>query len=233
MSLLTAHGFRPVFAAALTFAVSGLFFGSTLKLEEEALSGLGGTRPAFFEKRAVGIAFLMFFLAFTYSGIISYIALCGEERGIANMSPFFLAYALGIVMARLSVGKYYDVKGPHYIIVGSFVLLILSNGVLAVSSSVLPFSLGGAVFGVGYGALQPTLLAMAVKDIEPERRGAVNGTVMGAFDIGVGAGAVILGMVASYSGYSAVYIVSAAAPLIGLLVYFAGKSTKIQRGNSP
>jgi predicted MFS family arabinose efflux permease len=202
-------------------------------LQEEPFVKLGGARPAFFEKRAVGIAVLMFFLAFTYSGIISYIALCGEERGIANMSPFFLAYALGIIMARLNVGKYYDVNGPHYIIVGSFVLLILSNGVLAVSSSVLPFSLGGAVFGVSYGALQPTLLAMAVKDIEPERRGAVNGTVMGAFYIGVGAGAVILGMVASYSGYSAVYIVSAAAPLIGLLVYFAGKSTKIQRRNSP
>jgi predicted MFS family arabinose efflux permease len=97
---------------------------------------------------------------------------------------------------------------------------------LAVSSSVFAFSIGGAVFGIGYGALQPTLLAMAVRDIEPERRGAVNGTVMGAFDIGVGAGALVLGYAASYMGYSSIYFVSAIAPFLGLLVYIADRLNK-------
>lgn len=226
LSLLASFGFGPIFLASISFATLGLIMGGILKTQNELILNKKRVRPAFFEKRALGIAFLMFFLAFTYSGIVSYIALCGEEKGIANMSPFFLAYALGIIASRLGVGKYYDTRGPHLIILWSFILLVLSDLMLAISSSVFAFSIGGAVFGIGYGALQPTLLAMAVRDIEAERRGAVNGTVMGAFDIGVGAGALVLGYAASYMGYSGIYFVSAIAPFLGLLVYIADRLNK-------
>jgi len=46
---------------------------------------------------------------------------------------------------------------------------------------------------LAYGSLQPTLLALSVKGIEPERRGTVNGTVMSAFDLGIGIGSTLLG----------------------------------------
>ncbi len=67
--------------------------------------------------------------------------------------------------------------------------------------------------------MQPALLALSVKGIETHRRGAAKGTVMSAFDLGVSAGSVLLGVLANYGGYSAMYIAASWAPLAGVLLY--------------
>jgi len=220
LSIQSIYGFEQVFITSVILGTLALFFGRALKLEVYDGHRHEDIKPAFLEKRAIKVSVLMFFLAVSYSGIVSYIALCGEERGIANMSPFFLAYAIGILSSRLRVGKYYDAKGPKIIIILSFLALFISDILLAKASTIFLFCMGGLVFGTGYGALHPTLLAMSVKGIEAERRGAVNGTVMAAFDLGVAIGSMLLGLVASYGGYFFAYITAALAPLTALFVYF-------------
>jgi len=231
LSILANYGFKKVFIASILLGFMALFSGSVLKLEAYDIKYPKNVRPAFFDRRAVKVSILMFFLAISYSGIVSYIALCGEERGISNMSPFFLAYAVGILSSRLRVGKYYDKKGPKLIIILSYLALFISDIILANASTILLFSLGGIIFGAGYGALHPTLLAMSVKDIELERRGAVNGTVMSAFDLGVAIGSMFLGIVASYGGYVSVYMTAALAPLVGLFVYLRWKRYEMIQEN--
>ncbi|MFZ5942630.1 MAG: MFS transporter [Bacillota bacterium] len=66
------------------------------------------------------------------------------------------------------------------------------------------------------GSVQPTMLAIAIQGIEPQRRGAVNGTVFAAFDLGIGIGSLTLGLIANALGFSAMYLLASLSPLIGL-----------------
>lgn len=227
LRMLDTHGFKAVFSISMLMAATAILVSRALKLQKYSIDSLNSVQHALFDKRALRVSTMMFFLALPYSGIITFIALCAEERGIKNISLFFITYALAIMVSRLKVGKYYDRNGPALIIMMSMVALFVSNLLLAFAFNICLFILGGIIFGFGYGSLQPTLLALSVKGIEPERRGAVNGTVMSAFDLGVGIGSILLGVVANYGGYSAMYMTASCAPVLGILLYLKWKQITI------
>ncbi len=62
--------------------------------------------------------------------------------------------------------------------------------------------LGGFFFALGFGSLLPSLQAMTVVGIEPNRRGAANSTYYVGFDMGVGLGAILFGRLVQQYGYA-------------------------------
>ncbi|NLJ78191.1 MAG: MFS transporter, partial [Tissierellia bacterium] len=62
-------------------------------------------------------------------------------------------------------------------------------------------------------------LAWAVNSAAPARRGAANATFFSAFDIGIGAGSMILSHVGEGMGYDMMYRISSTT-MIGLLVLY-------------
>jgi MFS family permease len=225
LSLVKTHSYKVVFIVSMMLAGVAILISLPLKLKESSFSPTEKVQPELFDKRAFKVSALMFFLALTYAGTVTFISLCAEDRSIGNIGPFFLAYAFATLVSRLKVGSYYDTKGPTLIITLSMLALITSNMLMASANSLIMFCISGIIFGFGYGSLQPTLLAFSVKGIEPERRGAVNGTVMAAFDIGFGIGSALLGIVADYGGYFVMYITASFAPLTGLILYLIWNRT--------
>ncbi|MGI5858265.1 MAG: MFS transporter [Tepidanaerobacteraceae bacterium] len=220
LSLIETHSYKTVFMVSMTLAVAAILVSLPLKLKTFSCSSVAdNAQGPLFDKRAFKVSALMFFLAISYGGLITFTALCADDRGIGNISPFFLVYAFSIMIARLKVGRYYDTKGPTLIIALSMPALFISNVLMACANSLMMFCISGIIFGIGYGSLQPTLLALSVKGIEPERRGTVNGTVMSAFDLGIGIGSTLLGVVANYGGYLIMYMTASLAPLTGLILF--------------
>jgi predicted MFS family arabinose efflux permease len=58
------------------------------------------------------------------------------------------------------------------------------------------------------GVVMPTLQAMANNVVEPQRRGAANATFITAFDIGIGGGSMLLGMLAEFTSLKSMYLAS-------------------------
>jgi predicted MFS family arabinose efflux permease len=81
--------------------------------------------------------------------------------------------------------------------------------------------LGAAfVLGLAFGAIVPCLQAMAVNLVPPQRRGAANGTLFSAFDIGIGVGSYALGAVAQAAGsHATMYLVAGAVLVIPALLF--------------
>ena len=92
--------------------------------------------------------------------------------------------------------------------------------ILGQSSTLAIFLVCGFLYGIGFGAVQPTLLALALQGVEPQRRGAINGTIFTFFDLGIGLGSVVLGFLAKAMGYSLMYSLASIAPLVGLALFF-------------
>jgi len=177
-----------------------------------------------FETRVLIYAVITFFIAILYSSILSFVTLLGKELGITNPGSYFLAYASTLILSRPYAGKALDSSGPKTIMAIGFAALALSFSLLFFTSSYTGFVSSGLCLGVGFGIVQPTILALAINRVEPLRRGAANGTIFTAFDLGVGLGSILLGLLSEYAGLATIYLICALLVIIPLFLFYSRTS---------
>lgn len=172
-----------------------------------------------FEKSAIKPAILLFFITVTFGGIASFLPLYTTQKGIEGIGGYFLIYALFLMISRTFAGRLYDAKGHIAVflpgtlsIIGAMILLVwLPN------STVL--YIAAALYGLGFGSVQPALQAWAINEAAANRKGMANATFFASFDLGVGVGAMSFGLIAASFGYSFIYLVSAFSVLTSMLIY--------------
>lgn len=225
LTLLVKYDFSSVFFVSLVLTVGAFLIGRAINIKTNH-THVSDKKPALFDIRALKASLVMFFMTFSYGGMVTFLPLYAQEKGIENIGPFFTIYALGLLITRPLAGKYYDRKGPNLIVVLGMTAMFAATFILSQSGTMAVFLVCGFLYGIGFGSVQPTLLALALHGIEPQRRGAVNGTVFSFFDLGIGLGSVALGFLANMLGYSAMYALASIAPLIGLALFFLWPKAK-------
>jgi predicted MFS family arabinose efflux permease len=173
-----------------------------------------------FEGRVFIYAAITFFISLLYGSIISFVILLGKGIGIENPGSYFLAYACTLVLSRPYAGRELDISGPKAIMAIGFTALALSFVLLFIADSYLLFILSGLCLGIGFGIVQPTTLALAINRVEPFRRGVANGTILTAFDLGVGLGSILLGILSDHIGLSYMYLACALLVVVPLLLFY-------------
>jgi predicted MFS family arabinose efflux permease len=81
--------------------------------------------------------------------------------------------------------------------------------------------LSGIFYGAGFGALFPALQAWVINLVKPERRGVATATYYNFFDIGIGLGSILLGVVVTLTSYTTMFLLSGILYVVFLVVYFA------------
>jgi len=178
------------------------------------------------ERSALRPTLIIFFVTMTYGAVVSFLALYAASLNIPNIGPFFTVYALTLLVSRPIFGRLSDKKGFDIVMLPG-ILCVLATMLILFSAHTMPmFLLAGFVYGVGLGAVQPTLQSMAVKHVPPFRRGAANGTYSTGFDLGIGLGSALWGLLAQAYGYNMLYLWASVPALIALVIYFAFGRTK-------
>lgn len=77
----------------------------------------------------------------------------------------------------------------------------------------------GALSGYAFGGIEPALQSMAVHTAAPDRRGAANSTFLCAYDIGIGLGGGLAGLLIDRVGYGSMFGVIAVANVLSVAVY--------------
>lgn len=219
LTLLINYDFSVIFLVSMSLTLGAFLIGRTINLASPKPK-IGMKKAALFDIRALRSALVMLFMTLPYGGLVTFLPIYATKLGIENIGPFFTVYALGLLVTRPVAGKYYDRKGPKLIVLVGMISMFLGTFVLGQSSTLPIFLVCGILYGIGFGSVQPTLLALALHGVELERRGAVNGTVFSAFDLGIGLGSVLLGIIADSFGFSIMYTVASIAPLAGLALFF-------------
>lgn len=220
LTLLVNYDFSLIFIISLLLVAGAFFTGQAINFQVIDKPKPGSVKGALFDRRALRPATVMFFMTLPYGGLVTFLPLYASKLGIENIGPFFTIYALGLLITRPIAGKYYDRKGPDHIVIMGMIAMFLGTFILGKATTMSIFLLCGVLYGMGFGSVQPTLLALALHGVEPQRRGAVNGTVFSSFDLGIGMGALLLGLIVNSFGYSVMYITASIAPLAGLLLFF-------------
>ena len=174
----------------------------------------------FIEKRSLPWALMGLFIGFTYSGVLVFIPIELNSMGSGIWgSAFFAIFAVMIIISRPLVGKAYARYGSEYIIYPGLVLFILGLLALGIATTPLTIILTAPLLGLGYGAAQPAFQALAIQSAPIERAGVSTATYFLALDISVGAGSVILALLASAIGYQYLYMFTAVIMIVALALY--------------
>ena len=174
----------------------------------------------FYELRVISLAVVLFFVTFGYGGIISFITIYARDLNIDNPGVFFFANAISLLFARPWAGWVFDKHGPFKSMAIGFVAIIISFISLFLATGVVYYIFSAIFFGIGFGIIHPTIIAMAINKVEPSRRGAANATLFSAFDLGIGLGAILLGYLAIIVGLSTMYLISGIMTLIPLVLFY-------------
>ena len=203
-------------AAVLNVAMAGI----ALRLEEhEAHAGPHLRGSGFIEWRVLAVSLTLFLFSFGYGGITSFVALYAEASGTSNRGAYFTALALVMLMTRPFVGKLADRIGHKKVFGPCLALAAIGLALLLPGGSLVWLLASAIVFGLGFGSAFPVYTAHVMKHIPPARRGAAFGSMLAAFDTGIGSGSMALGYIIEHSGYTAAWAL--AAVLAGLaLPYF-------------
>lgn len=173
-----------------------------------------------FERTSLLPGLNMLILMLPYGGIISFIALYGEEQGMKEEAgPFFILCAIGIALTRFFAGWIFDRHGPRLILIIGIILEMLAFPILALFPGEAGFLTAAFILGLGVGAVMPTFQAMVNEMIPAHRRGVANSTLFTTVDLGIGMGMVSVGMLGNWIGLSNAFLVCTLVCLTGLVLY--------------
>jgi MFS family permease len=227
LTLLQFISFKGLFIVLTIIAIAGVIMTSLVKIQEEKESSSatiakkkGLSFDDLFEKRAIPIALVGSLVAFSYASVISFISIFAKEVGLLGAANFFfLVFAVTMILFRPIVGRLFDTKGPSIVIYPSLLFFMGGLLLLSVTNSATSLLIAGALIGVGYGSITPCFQTLAVQAADLKRSGHATATYFTFFDTGIALGSYVLGMVASYLGYSKLYLLSALLVIITLLLY--------------
>ena len=79
----------------------------------------------------------------------------------------------------------------------------------------------GLLFGLGFGGAQPALMAWAADLVPPGDRGKAMATYYTAWELGIGGGQIVLGLLLPIGGFVSVFTSASMMALIGAALAFA------------
>ncbi len=173
------------------------------------------------ERRVGWLALATLFTYVGYGGILTFITLYAAQLGITSAGLFFTVYALGLVLSRAVSGRIFDQQGPRLVVGAGMGFLFLSYVILGLWQAEPGYLLAALALGLGFGAVTPSLFAMTINMVTPERRGAANATVFSGIDVGIGMGSNLWGVVAQATGsYATMYLAAGLSVAIPALLFF-------------
>ncbi|WP_347862115.1 MFS transporter [Salimicrobium sp. PL1-032A] len=231
LGLTITHSFsyQVLFTVCLCFAGLALLSGMMIRppvtpegrREESLLPNVNNL----FEKAVLPIAFTGAFIALAYSSVLSFVSVYAKNLGLeAGASYFFVVYAVVLLISRPFTGRWFDRYGENIIVIPAILLFSLGMFLLGRAETTFVLLAAGGLIGLGYGTLVPSMQTIALQKV-PQRAGAATATFFTIFDIGIGFGSFIVGMIAGSIGFGSLYANSSVFILliVGLYMLLHGR----------
>jgi len=230
--IMNLYSFKNIALISIALLIIGILFLKGVKMPKKASINSKSNKKFnlkdSFEKKAALPSLLCFLLVITLCGVMSYIMLYGKELKISYIWIYFIGYVAMILITRPFVGKIFDKKGHAVVIIPGSISLIIGLILLSYVNSVQTLILASLFYGLGYGAVQPSLQAWAVNRSPENRKGAANGTFLSSMDLSYTVGSILLSSIAEHKNYAFMYRFSTIFIVLLLVIY----SYSLIRNNS-
>ncbi|ASK62257.1 MFS transporter [Virgibacillus phasianinus] len=219
-------GYQTIFGFCLALGIISFIISlfARIPVMEKPVESSGAKKVKlsdFVEPKALPIALVVLIISLGYSSVLSFINFYAIEIDLVEVaSLFFVVYAVAILVSRPFTGRLMDLKGANSVMYPAFVLFAAGLLLLSTAESSLPLLLAGVLIGFGFGNMQSTTQAIAVKVTPPRRIGLATSTYYIALDAGLGFGPYVLGFIIPLTGYRNLYIMMGVLVLITTVIYY-------------
>jgi MFS family permease len=197
-------------AAALNVLMAAIAY----VLPEVRLRARSAPGGGVLERRVFLASGTLFLYSLGYGGVTSFAALYAERSGVHPRGLYFTALGIVILLSRPLLAPLADRFGTHRVLVPCLLCISAGLALLAVGGS-RPWLLASAVvFGLGFGTAYPAFVAHVLRHVAPSRRGAAFGSILAAFDTGIGTGSVATGWLIHRYGFGTAFGAAAALALL-------------------
>lgn len=231
------NSFEFLFWLAFIVACLGWLVDSTVKIQQRPCTNSPSklSLDRFFLTRGWLLGLNMVAFGFSFGVLSNYLAIYGKEvMGITGgTGTYFMLCSVGLILSRLQGGKalrngrvtHNAAEGMVISLVGYtiFILLPTVSTLLPTPSSLLIFIgyYGSAILiGLGNGHMWPAFQNMTINVAHNNQRGTANSTILISWDIGMGLGILVGGIVSELLGYSAAFWTVVAVNATGVATFF-------------
>lgn len=155
----------------------------------------------------------------TWGALENFLADYAIKNSLPSGGIFFAITAVMLFLVRVTIGKLADKKGEGIFVYSCNAAMLAAFLLLAFAPGNFSFYLAAVLAGYAFGGIEPALQSMAVHIAPPERRGSANSTFLCAYDIGLGGGGGIAGVLISALGYRSMYLILSLATVVSVLLY--------------
>ena len=217
--LMNRLGFTALFFTAASLIICAFFLllflqETPMKKEKKPL-----LLSSLFSKDALPASGVTVIFMITFGALENFLSKYASENGLPSGGLYFLIMSILLLFTRLTVGKIADQRGEDIFVYTCNASMLLSFLLLAFIPNQITFFLSAVLSGYAFGGLEPALQSMAVHTAPPEQRGSANSTFLCAYDIGIGIGGGLSGLLITHLGYSHMWAILALANIGSVLLY--------------
>ena len=244
------NSFELLFWLALIVACAGWVVDATVRLPEKEIvrnkSKLSLDR--FFLTRGWLIGVNMVAFGFSFGVLSNYLAIYGKEvMGIVGgTGTYFMLCSVGLILSRLQGSKalrngrvtHNAAEGMVISLVGYtiFIALPVLGHFSPFTSFLSPLTFVGyygsaILIGLGNGHMWPAFQNMTINVAHNNQRGTANSTILISWDIGMGLGILVGGIVSELLGYAAAFWTVVIVNASGVVCFFLATKTFFLRRN--
>jgi predicted MFS family arabinose efflux permease len=221
-------GFTPVFVATAAAAILALTAVPGTTQRRRAGHGTvepgtahdapaHGILPALTTPSLTGPAALFSASTMATGVLVTFLPLAITQRSAAVATFALFAQPAAATLARVVAGRLGDRHGHARLLHPGIALS--AAGMAAITATGTPALVigGAAVFGLGFGLLQNATAALMYARSVPSGYAAVSALWNAAYDAGMGAGAIGMGLITGHLGYPATFLLTGALVLLALI----------------
>ena len=237
------HSFELLFWIALIVAVCGWMVDATVDLKPRNVEcGVRSENSSaafhiplswdrFFLVRGWLIGLNMVAFGFSFGVLSNYLAIYGKEvMGITGgTGTYFMLCSIGLILSRLQGGKalrkgrltHNAGEGMVISLIGYTLFILMPSLMPGHQGAIMVAYYGSALLiGLGNGHMWPAFQNMTINVATNSQRGTANSTILISWDIGMGLGILVGGVVSELLGYGAAFWTVVLVNAAGVACFF-------------
>lgn len=218
------NNFELLFWIALVVAIGGFLSSTQIRLPyRKPVEGKPHlSLDHFFLTKAWLLAINILLFGLNWGVMSNYVALYGKlELGITDGTGLFFALlSIGLITSRLSGSKTLrQGKVTRHAMIGT-VISSVGYTLFAIAPGVWAYYASALLIGLGNGRMYPAFLNMFINIARHDQRGTANSSILTSWDLGMGLGILLGGVLSEYFGFRTAFWFTAISQITGTLMVF-------------
>jgi MFS family permease len=158
-------------------------------------------------------------LSFGYGGVTSYSAIVAIQHHIKPDAIYLTVFAATIVVVRVTLSHIADRVGVKAVLYPSLALVPVAFAVLGIAAVRWQLVTSAILFGIGFGFGYPAFATFILDNTNPARRARTFGSMVWAFDTGIGVGSFAVGAIGQRYGLGTAFECAAALSCLAIPIF--------------